>query len=272
VPTDMGQNLETPVVSPPRPRIGQMIWSWLVIGGVVFFLLTDGVAFMTTGHPTLASIFYLLGAVLFLVKFLTWEETKRASGDKRTFVSLLAIVGTVVLTAAALWGTVKLNPSVPQVSASSNQLVKTQSTATVPSVPPIGICYAILMGQGNGDSIPVMTENPTAVPVDDVTMQFERQIYGDESEIEPFHGELDGELTVGTCRAHLSLGWPAFFLKPGIHSRLRYQITILSRYETFRELLTLRQEEGRPNVYCQDVQVFRNWNHLVYEHEDVDCH
>jgi hypothetical protein len=255
----------------PKSGIGRLVWSWAAVSTVVVLCLGFGGAFMTSGHPTPAYAFFPLGGALFLGKFLTWEETKQSPPKRRMLISLIGIIFTIVIIAVAIWGTYRLNKSAQQTVSSSSRPAPTDALPIGSPTLPAAVCFAILMGQGNGDSVPVMTENPTSEALDNVTMEFEKQTYRNDSEVDPSLGQLDGQLNVGICRAKLSLGWPTFFLHPGSHSRLRYQITILSRNETFRELLVLRQQEGHPDIYCQDVQVFRNWNQLIYERKDTAC-
>jgi hypothetical protein len=65
---------------------------------------------MTSGHPILADICYALGSVLFVTKFLTWEENKQQAPTKRRAVSGIGVAVTVLLLVLAVWGTGKLNP------------------------------------------------------------------------------------------------------------------------------------------------------------------
>lgn len=83
-----------------------MVWSWGVVGTVVGFFLGGGVTFMTTSLPWIADIFYITGAGLFLIKFLTWEEVEKQGLDISTYV----IVGTILVTALVIWGNHYLNP------------------------------------------------------------------------------------------------------------------------------------------------------------------
>ena len=96
----------------PKPyafSMWQKIWSWVVVGAVVLFLLGGGVTFMTTSLPWIADVFYLAGAALFLIKFLTWEEARRQEPDIRRRTSVCAIAGTLLVTIFAIGGNHYLN-------------------------------------------------------------------------------------------------------------------------------------------------------------------
>jgi len=96
---------------PNKLKVGvcKLMWSWPVIGGIVFLILGGGLTFMTSGHPILADIFYLVGGGLFLSKFLTWEETKNLVQSKKRGISFGGTIVTVLVIVFALWGNHKLN-------------------------------------------------------------------------------------------------------------------------------------------------------------------
>lgn len=85
-----------------RTKMGRKIWSWPVIGAVVLLLLGTGVSFMTsTGlqpHVLIADCLYIAAAVLFAVKFVTWEEAKHQTKQKRFIVSAASVFGTIIIT------------------------------------------------------------------------------------------------------------------------------------------------------------------------------
>ncbi len=87
--------------------ISQWIWSWSVVGGIVLFLLGTGVAFMTSSHPYIADLFFLAGAGLFLVKFLSWDLSKQHQQKKS--IQGIAIIITLIITAGVIVGNHYIN-------------------------------------------------------------------------------------------------------------------------------------------------------------------
>lgn len=76
--------------------ISQWIWSWGVVGAVILAIFVGGgYAFMTSGHPYIADMFFLIGAGLFLAKFLTWELPKKH--ERRKLVQVGSICITVLI-------------------------------------------------------------------------------------------------------------------------------------------------------------------------------
>ncbi len=98
---------------PQKKKLSKFMWSWPVVGGVFFFVWSGAVTFMTSGHPILADICYVIGEFLFLLKFLTWEEHKNQIPAKRGAVLAAGFLGTFFLTAFAMWGNHRLNPDAP---------------------------------------------------------------------------------------------------------------------------------------------------------------
>jgi hypothetical protein len=87
----------------------KQIWSWPVVGVIVPLVLGGGIAFMTSSHPWLADVFYLAGGILFIVKFLTWEDARQLDAAKRRNSYGLAIGLTLIVLCAAIWGNHRLN-------------------------------------------------------------------------------------------------------------------------------------------------------------------
>jgi len=83
--------------------------------------LAGGIAFMTSSHAWLADVFYLAGGILFIVKFLTWEDARQLDSLKRRNSYGLAIGLTLIVLCAAIWGDHRLNApdqDVPRVAQS----------------------------------------------------------------------------------------------------------------------------------------------------------
>ena len=92
-------------------------WFWTVLGLVVFPFLGTGVAFMTSGHPLIADFFFLVSGLLFLFKFVTWDEVTPVLGNRKLGAISLAAFATAVLIGGAIWGNHYLNRAVTNYSA-----------------------------------------------------------------------------------------------------------------------------------------------------------
>jgi hypothetical protein len=73
-------------------------------------MLGAAVTFMTSGHPWLADVFFLLSGALFAVKFLTWEETRQQTQSQKIMSYGLAIGITLVILCTAIAGNHWMNP------------------------------------------------------------------------------------------------------------------------------------------------------------------
>ena len=100
---------EHPPASPAD--IWNKVWSWAVVGSVLALLLGLWVSFMTSAHPWLGDVFLVTSAVLFLAKFLTWEEARQQTPSLRHRISLLAILITAMVSIASILGSHYLNRS-----------------------------------------------------------------------------------------------------------------------------------------------------------------
>ena|SRR3981189_2764655 len=81
------------IIVKTRVELWKQIWSWPVVGVVVPLVLGGGIAFMTSSHPWLGDVFYLAGGILFIVKFLTWEDARQLDTVKRRNSYGLAYLG-----------------------------------------------------------------------------------------------------------------------------------------------------------------------------------
>ena len=64
---------------------------------------------MTSGHPLIPDSFYLLAGLLFLAKFLTWEEARQQDPKKRTIIIIVGTLITLIIVGGAIFGNHKLN-------------------------------------------------------------------------------------------------------------------------------------------------------------------
>jgi len=87
----------------------QKLWSWTVVGAVVLCFVGGGISFTTSGYPWVADGFYLVAGLLFLVKFLTWEEGRQQDLKRRLMMDLGTSVLAVCMVGLACWGNHKLN-------------------------------------------------------------------------------------------------------------------------------------------------------------------
>ncbi len=99
------------------------------MGGILFLLLSSGVTFSTTDHPLLADLFYSASAVLFMAKFVTWEDAGQLDKPKRNKSYALAIGLALIVLCAMILGNHRLNashvaPGVIESLRNQNQKVK----------------------------------------------------------------------------------------------------------------------------------------------------
>src|SRR5215469_8241561 len=88
----------------PKRSIPQMLWSWPVVGSVLLLVLGGALSFMTSPHTLVADGFFVVAAVLFLAKFLTWEEANQGNRPRRILVSAIVFISTLVISATAIVG------------------------------------------------------------------------------------------------------------------------------------------------------------------------
>jgi len=74
-------------------KIWSKIWSWIVVSALVLLALGLWGTFLTSGHPWAADGFCVVASVLFLAKFLTWEDARKQSGPGKFWL----LGGTTVL-------------------------------------------------------------------------------------------------------------------------------------------------------------------------------
>jgi hypothetical protein len=95
-----------------------LLWNWVVVGAVVLFLLGTGVSFMTSGRVLAADGFFVGSAILFFVKFLTWEE---GHGQAKRVIAWGLLITSLVLAIAI----------------SGNHLMNASTGKSAPKMPPL---------------------------------------------------------------------------------------------------------------------------------------
>lgn len=98
--------------SPIKKTAWAQMWSWGVVGVIVPFVLAGGISFTASRDLRAADVFYVVGTVLFLIKFLTWEETRQQPPRKwllQAFVTLMSLM----LACAALFRNHAMNRAAP---------------------------------------------------------------------------------------------------------------------------------------------------------------
>src|ERR1700690_64250 len=100
-------NPDNPIVGDNHKTLGQGIWSWVIDGAFVLFILGGGISFMTSSSPYIADSFFIVGSVLFLFKLLTWDLLKRHK--ERKIILPAALVGISLVTAITIFGNHYLN-------------------------------------------------------------------------------------------------------------------------------------------------------------------
>jgi hypothetical protein len=71
--------------------------------------LGTGIAFTTSSHAVIADFFYALSAILFVAKFLTWEDIRQQTPDKRRLPNATAVLSTGLVLVLMIWGNHRLN-------------------------------------------------------------------------------------------------------------------------------------------------------------------
>src|ERR1017187_5148616 len=89
----------------------EKLWSWSAVGGVVLCIVSGGFSFMTSSHPLIADGSYIAAAVLFLSKFVTWEETRQQDDGARLKVVVGGVGITLAVLSASIFGNHRLNAS-----------------------------------------------------------------------------------------------------------------------------------------------------------------
>jgi hypothetical protein len=106
-----------------------------VVGAVVLLLAGGGISFMTSPHPFVADGFFVSGAILFLAKFVTWEEA-HAQANSRSKVVGMGVAITLVVLFIAIGGNHILNrPPRPLIQATALKLPQPDSGPALPRTP-----------------------------------------------------------------------------------------------------------------------------------------
>jgi hypothetical protein len=123
--------------------MSQKIWSWTFVGTISLFLFGGGITFMLSSHAWVADGFFIVGTILLLVKFWTWEDTQQQPPKKQAaLLAIATICSFVLLVGVCVWNH-HINPSPPpsKVSAatikSPNDPPSTQEggSGTIPPAP-----------------------------------------------------------------------------------------------------------------------------------------
>jgi hypothetical protein len=90
---------------PTQPiSMWQKIWSWGFVGAVSLFLLAGGISFMLSSHVWVADGFFIVGMLLLLVKFWTWEDTQQQSPKSQIALLVTATICSLgLLVGVCMW-------------------------------------------------------------------------------------------------------------------------------------------------------------------------
>jgi hypothetical protein len=162
----------------PRKDIWEQVWSWVVVGAVVLFVLAGGIAFMTSAHPWVADGFFLVGTLLFLAKFWTWEDAKEQPPRKKwPLLGLVTLGSLAILLTACLWNH-KINTALSTAESSITQApedTKKSSAAILgpadapgtqrrpPETKPVVIAPDLIADFVEPDDIALIISNPSPV-------------------------------------------------------------------------------------------------------------
>jgi hypothetical protein len=96
---------------PRSNTIPSLMWSWSVVGILVSFALSAGIAFTTSGHPWAADVSYALGTSFLVLKFWTWDDA-RDLPSQGPWKFGLTTAAMVIAVSAIVWNH-KINRSAP---------------------------------------------------------------------------------------------------------------------------------------------------------------
>src|SRR5918911_3800705 len=101
-----------PSITDTRPRAPRRTWLRMFLTGLVLWILTVVVTFVT-GNPNLVPTLVLLGSFLVPVTFVFWAFERRDTGeiDAALILSTFLADGVIGLLAASLLETYLLHPS-----------------------------------------------------------------------------------------------------------------------------------------------------------------
>ena len=101
------------IQSATRETIWAQMWSWVVVGTIDLAVLGAGIAFLTSGHPWAADIFLLVGALLFVAKFWSWEEARRQPPFRKWMLQTGATLLSLAVTAFGIYWNHSINRPAP---------------------------------------------------------------------------------------------------------------------------------------------------------------
>lgn len=154
---------------------------------------------------------------------------------------------------------------VPRSAQQTDQLPKTRdglgavpSTLPAEAVRPAPAGFIGFLGQVVDGYAPMMQENQTDTPLDDVRLTVVKSIpngSNPQSDSEWGAGTVTWhkEIEIGTCRARLTIGLPERFPIGG-ENKIQFYIVILTRLYTFREIIQLTKEND--NQYKAKLRFF----------------
>lgn len=114
-----------------RGTIGKKIWSWVVVSVFVGLALGLWGTFLTSAHPLAADIFFVAGAIVFLAKFLTWEDARQQPGAYKNWLFGGITILVLILTALAL----RWNHTINQAGSATDHTENNRARPAGSSVP-----------------------------------------------------------------------------------------------------------------------------------------
>jgi len=116
--------------------IGKKIWSWVVVSAFVVLALGFWGTFLTSGHPWAADVFFVVGAVVFVAKFLTWEDARQQPGvSKKLLFGGITILVLIFAVLAVRWDHTINQASSATDGAGNNPARPTGSSAPIEAKP-----------------------------------------------------------------------------------------------------------------------------------------
>jgi hypothetical protein len=138
--------------------------------------------------------------------------------------------------------------------------VSVPTPASSPAVPAVPAGFVRFLGQVIDGYAPMMQENQTDAPLDNVQLQVIESVPNSETDWD--HGIVvwQKDIEIGTCRARLTTGLPDRFPVGG-QKRLFFHIFMMTRLQTYRETMKLVRTSNRE--YAAELNFYRGGD-LVY--------
>jgi hypothetical protein len=254
----------------------RVLLGWEVLGWILFAFLTVAGLLLVFDQYTGANVCFMLTA-LFLVAKITHVSVSSV-GDPLwhrllfTFV-LFGLVGVGIVEAVrgvnswrAKHGTGESTTTSTSSSAGEQQPITKSQPAEAPALELAPAGFISFIGQVLNGYAPMMQENQTDTPLDDVHLSIIESAPNSEApsnENEWGAGTVvwQKEIDIGTCRARLTKDLPERFPVAG-QKRLFFHILMMTRFQSYRE--TIKLTRTREQEYSAELSFYGSGANPIY--------